>query len=463
MEEIADLTDVGNAERFIDHHKEYLRYCPQLKQWLLWNGNRWEIDTAGRIFQKAKETAKIIEIEISRTDDQKLRDKIIEHSKRSQSLPRIKAMVMLAQSVPDIQVNVSDLDPDHMKLNVANGTVDLKTGDLLPHCKDDLITKSTGVIFDKKAECPQWQDFLNKIMAGKKSLINYLQLIIGYALTGLTKEQCFFIFNGYGANGKSTFFELIRKMLGHYAAHTPPTTLLKSHLGIRSDLARLKGTRFVSAVETGIGNKLNEPLTKELTGGDPVTSRFLFREYFEQNPTFKIFIATNCKPEIQGNDHGIWRRIRLIPFDVTLSDDEIDRDLPQILEKELPGILSWAVQGCLDWQKNGLVMPSDVQFATAKYKEDSDIISKFIDDYCEQGLDKKISIKNLYDAYKNWAEENADEILTKKTFGHLLKQRGFKQGKSGVTRSWEGISAKDTTARSGDSKKSKPEETQAIH
>jgi putative DNA primase/helicase len=343
MEKIKALTDVGNAERFIGQHKNFLRYCPQLNKWFYWTGIRWEIDTAGQIFQKAKETAKAIETEISKTKEQKLRNKIIEHCRRSQSWPRIKAMIKLTESNPEMQVDLSTLDFDPMWLNCTNGTVNLKTGALLAHSKDHYITKSTKTVYNKEAKCPRWLSFLDKIMGSNESLINYLRLIVGYALTGLTKEQCLFIFNGFGANGKSTFFEIIRKVMGDYAMHTPPTTLLKNNSGIRNDLARLKGARFVSAVETGIGNKLNEPLAKELTGGDLITSRFLFREYFEQSPTFKLFIATNCKPEIQGTDHGIWRRIRLIPFDVVLKDEEIDRDLPKKLEAELPGILNWAV------------------------------------------------------------------------------------------------------------------------
>lgn len=463
MEEIIALTDIGNAERFIEQHKDGLKFCRQQKSWLCWTGKRWQVDRAGIVFEKAKETAKSIEYEISPDQDKELKDEIAAHCKRSQSWSRLKAMINLAQSVPEIHVDVSELDSDPMKLNCENGTYDLKTGDLLPHQKDDLITKSIGIEYNDKAECPLWLGFLDKIMAGKESLINYLQLIVGYCLTGSIKEQCLFIFNGFGANGKSTFLEIIRKMLGDYALHTPATTLLTNNMTIRNDLARLKSSRFVSAVEIGIGKKLNEALTKELTGGDPITSRFLFREYFEQTPTFKLFIAANYKPEIQGMDHGIWRRIRLIPFHVVLKDEEIDRDLPKKLEAELPGILAWAVRGCLEWQKNGLAMPDDVQSATAEYKEDSDIISKFIEDYCEQTSDVRVSIKNLYDNFKSWAEENADEIMAKKTFGHLLRLRGFKQGKSDGLRYWIGIAIKKPESRASDSTGSKASDSQAIH
>jgi len=458
MEKIAALTDIGNSERFVSQHKDDVRYCPQYKSWLYRTGTRWLLDRVGYITRLAKQTAEAIESEILLTDDLKLREKIISHGQRSQSWSRIKAMIKLAESWPELQIDIAQLDANTMLLNCENGTVNLRTGELLPHSKENYITKSTGVEYNKDAECPLWLQFLHKIMAGNESLIHYLCLILGYCLTGLATEQCLFIFNGFGANGKSTFLAIIRKILGDYAMHTPHTTLLKMHSRIRNDLARLQGARFASLVETGSGNKLNEPLTKELTGGDPITARFLFKEYFEQIPTFKLFIATNCLPTIQGTDHGIWRRIRIIPFDVVLKDEEIDRNLAKKLEAELPGILSWAIKGCLEWQKNGLVMPDEVQSATAEYKEDSDVISKFIDDCCEQGCDKNISIKNLYDAFKNWCDENADDVLSKKTFGHFLKQRGFKQSKSNGIRSWKGIGLS-----SADSTEPQPEASPALH
>jgi putative DNA primase/helicase len=300
-------------------------------------------------------------------------------------------------------------------------------------------------------------------MAGKQDKIAYLKRITGYALTGSMNEQCLFIYNGFGANGKSTFLEAFRKVLGGYAMHTPSSTLLTNNMSIRNDLARLRGSRFVSAVEIGIGKKLDEALTKELTGGDPITSRFLFREFFEQKPTFKLFIAANYKPEIRGMDHGIWRRIRLIPFDVVLKDDEIDRDLPHKLETELSGILSWAVQGCLDWQKQGLVMPDEVRSATTEYREESDVLSLFLEDKCKQGRKLEISVKNLYDTYMAWSEENADDVLSKKTFGHFLKQRGFKQKKSDGIRSWVGLTIKVSSDRSDNSIESTSEACPAIH
>lgn len=441
--EIKAFTDLGNAERFLEHHKEEIRYCPEIKMWLIWNGSRWQIDENGIIHEKAKETVKRIQEEIELAQgDPILQKRITMHAMRSQEISRINAIIKLVRTDSGVIVNLDCLDSDPMLLNCSNGTVDLRTGILLPHSREQLITRSTSIHFDPDAQCPQWEAFIEKILGPFKDKIDFMQKIIGYALTGQTSEQCLFILWGYGANGKSTLLEIIRRMMGDYARHTPSSTLLTDRAGIRNDLARLKGARFVSAVEVGIGKMLDEALTKELTGGDPITSRFLFREYFEQKPTFKLFLAVNQKPEIRGIDHGIWRRIRLIPFETIIPDDEIDRDLSKKLEKELPGILAWAVRGCLAWQKEGLSIPESLQAAIQQYKQESDQISGFIEDTCVLETGARIPVKILYDIYKKWSEDNAAETLPKKTFGHLLRQRGIKQGKSDGVRYWKGIGLK---------------------
>ncbi len=193
MEKIAALTDTGNSERFVSQHEDVLRYCAQQKIWLCWIGIRWLVDRVGLVFRSAKQTAKAIESEISQTDDNKLREKIIAHCQNSQSLPRLKAMVKLSESCPELQVDIAELDANQMLLNCENGTVDLRTGELLPHSKENYITKTTGIIYNKDADCPLWLQFLHKIMAGNEHLINYLRLVIGYCLTGSIKEQCLFI------------------------------------------------------------------------------------------------------------------------------------------------------------------------------------------------------------------------------------------------------------------------------
>jgi putative DNA primase/helicase len=222
--------------------------------------------------------------------------------------------------------------------------------------------------------------------------------------------------------------------------HTTTASLLGSTGSpIRNDLARLNGARFVSAVEIGMGKKLDEALVKQLTGGDQVTARFLYNEFFEYKPEFKLFIAANHKPDIQGVDHGIWRRIHLIPFDVTIPTDEIDRDLPNKLRAELPGILAWAVQGCREWQEQGLNVPTSIANATAAYRAEMDIIAEFLNDSCSFDASKKAALGKLYDEYKKWADKACQDVVGKKMFGNLMRQKGYSQSKSGGVRYWNGI------------------------
>ena len=228
-------------------------------------------------------------------------------------------MIDVAKWLPGVAVSVGMFDRDPMLLNCSNGTLDLRNGEIRAHDPADLITKMVPVAYDPQATCPVWEAFVDRIMEGDRSKIEFLQRAVGYSLTGITSEQCLFVLHGPGANGKSTFMETIRELLADYAMHTTTSSLLQSKSSpIRNDLARLNGARCVSAVEIGMGKRLDEALVKQLTGGDQVTARFLYNEYFEYKPTFKLFIAANHKPDIQGVDHGIWRRIHLIPFNVTI-------------------------------------------------------------------------------------------------------------------------------------------------
>jgi putative DNA primase/helicase len=277
-------------------------------------------------------------------------------------------------------------------------------------------------------------------MGGDEDKIGFLKRVLGYGMTGLISEQCLFVLYGSGANGKSTILEIIRELLAGYAMHTTTASLLgSSGSPIRNDLARLNGARFVSAVEIGMGKKLDEALVKQLTGGDQVTARFLYNEYFEYKPEFKLFIAANHKPEIQGVDHGIWRRIHLIPFDVTIPTEEIDRELPNKLRAELPGILAWAVQGCREWQEQGLNVPASISNATAAYRAEMDIIAEFLNDRCTIAANEKTPLGTLYADYTEWAGNACQDAVGKKIFGNLMRQKGYKQSKSGGVRYWTGI------------------------
>src|SRR5262249_35693849 len=289
------------------------------------------------VMQRAKETVLNMYAEAHEIENESLRKDLAEHALRSESEARLRAMVSLAATDPDLHVPPSQLDADPWLLNLENGTLDLHTGKLGSHRRSDLITRLAPVGWDPAAKCPRWKAFLADVFSGDDALIGYVQRAAGYSLTGDTSERILLILHGEGANGKTTFLETLTAALGDYAARTPTETLLaKRPDAIPNDVARLKGTRFVTASEAGEGVQLAEARVKELTGRDRVPARFLHREWFEFCPEFKLWLATNHKPVIRGTDKAIWDRIRLVPFTVRIAKMKQDKHLLEKLRMELP-------------------------------------------------------------------------------------------------------------------------------
>jgi putative DNA primase/helicase len=349
-------------------------------------------------------------------------------------------MVKLAESEPGIPVTPAQLDADPWVLNVLNGVLDLCTGKLREHRRDDLLTKLAPVAYDAAAVCPTWEAFLSRVLAGDVELIRFAQKALGYSLTGSTQEQCLFMLYGTGANGKSTFIQTISVLLGDYAQQTPTETLLVKTGGtVNNDVARLQGARWVAAVEAEHGKRLAEVQVKQVTGGDTITARFLYGEYFEYQPAFKLWLAVNHKPVVQGTDHAIWRRIRLLPFAVTIPDAEQDKRLTEKLRAELPGILRWAVEGCLAWLQEGLEPPSVVKRATGDYRAEMDVITAFLQDCCVVEPQREVSTSELYKEYVDWCTQMGESAISKKALSAVLKERGCTQGRRSSERLWCGI------------------------
>jgi putative DNA primase/helicase len=435
-----NLTDLGNAERLVHHSGEQIRYCYAWKKWLVWDGVRWAVDQSGQIYQIAKQVVRKIYREVELVNDTDKRRSISRHAAASESEKRIVAMISLAQSEVSIRPELLNADP--WLLNCLNGTVNLRTGRILPHTMEHFITKVAPVNFEPNSACPLWLEFLSRIMNGNEQLIDFLQRAVGYALTGETSEQCLFIFHGSGANGKSTFLQTISTILGDYAMSTPTETLLVKRRGaIPNDVARLKGARFVIACEADAEQRLAESLIKQMTGGDTISARFLHQEWFDFDPTHKVFFGTNHKPVIKGTDYAIWRRIRLVPFEITIPEGERDKALAEKLKEEADGILAWAVQGCRVWQQQGLGVPEEVKAATDSYREEMDILGEFLKDRCRLSPEARVSSKDVYDAYSTWCQDNGQEPLGQRAFVSALKEKGFKQCRigHGAVRGWIGI------------------------
>ncbi len=452
---VFNLTDLGNAERLIHHYGNSLRYCYERKRWLVWTGRLWEWDSGAKITTLAQLTVRNIYHEAANEPDEKERKEIAVHARRSEGDHRINAMIN--QALNKLPVKATELDTNPWLLNCLNGTIDLKTGQLLPHRKEDLLTVVVPVEYYPEAQCPRWLSFLDQVTGGDTELAGFLQRAIGYSLTGDTKSQVVFLLYGLGNNGKSTFTMTIRRLLAGYAERLDADDLMvkdrKLGGGPKEGIANLRNKRYVVGSELQDGKRLDVSLIKDLTGGETVKARRLYEHDVEFMPTFKLWLYGNHKPVIADSTLSIWRRMKQIPFNVTIPDSEIDQDLPSKLKEELPGILAWAVKGCLDWQQYGLKEPEAVTNATASYRHEQDILADFIEDYCILEPLATIPKSNLKDGYQKWCQDNSVEPVTQRTFRARLVEKGIIDHKgTGGQRCWKGIRLKieqDLVANSG--------------
>jgi len=433
--------DSGNAERFHAIHGDNFRYHRDSGTWLKWNGIRW-IAANDECVQAFIQTMRTLIIQSAAIADRTTMDSLVRHASRSCDLHKVKSGIELAQSIPNVSVTSSMLDHDQMLVCAENAVIDLRTGAAIPADRGHLITKQIGTAYDQQATCPQWETFLETVTGGDKELIRFLQTAIGYTLTGLTTEQCLFFLHGRGQNGKGVFTSIIESLLGDYAQTAPESLFVvnKNGGGIPNDLARLVGCRLSVAAELDESAAFAESRLKSLTGSDTITARFLHKEYFDFSPSHKFWISGNHKPAIKGTDMGIWRRIRLIPFTVTISEDKKDKRLAEKLKGEMPGILNWAIAGCLRWQSEGLLVPSCVKTATDAYRAAEDIIGQFISEATEpHGETTKA---DLYAHYVSWADKAGMRYkLTAKKFNERITERGeFADARTGKGVLWRGVS-----------------------
>jgi putative DNA primase/helicase len=443
------LTDVGNAERFVRHHGHDLRYVTAWSRWLVWDGVRWAADFTAEVVRRAKATVARIYGEAEAALEDERRD-LARHAVRSESERAIRAMIALAES--ELAVRPEQLDADPWLLNVLNGTVDLRTGELRCHQQTDLITKLAPVYFDQAASHPVWDSFL-ELMLPDPEVRSFLQRAVGYSLTGDTCEEKLFFIHGPTAAGKTTFTGALRAMLGDYAAICDFESFLRKRgdAGVRNDIARLAGVRTVLSLEVDEGRHLAEALLKTLTGGDVTTARYLYKEIFEFKPCFKLWLVANDKPSANAGDAALWRRILLVPFEHSLPEDMRDPAVKATLtisEEARAAVLAWAVQGLRDWRGCGLRPPDAVRRATDAYREEQDTLTPFLADYCIVESGAFVASKVLRDSYRQWSEANDEKPLSSNALARRLRDRGFKPVTSpdhAKTRGWEGLRLRDAS------------------
>lgn len=434
-------TDLGNARRFAMQHRDRLRYVEQLGGWYVYDRNRWRRDDTGEVYRLWEHTGRTIYSEASLATSRQEREQIAAWARRSEDRARVEAAIALARYQPQIAARAGDFDQTPWLLNLQNGTFDLRERKVRAHRRDDLITKLAPVAYDPSSDAPMFAAMLERIFGGRQSLISFVQRFVGHALTGLTTEQVLILLHGVGANGKSTFVEIVRALLGDYAQTADfGTFLARDQANVRNDLARLVGARLVSAVEMSKGGRLDESVIKQVTGGDTITARFLFREYFEFRPAFKLVLVSNHRPRIRGTDYAIWRRVRLVPFDVIIPEDERDPQLQErIISEELSGVLNWALDGCRQWQVEGLGEPDEVKAATAAYREEQDILAPFLAERCIEDPDATVSARALYVAFKDWAEAAGERPVSQRLLGEWLHERGFRSKHTRAGTVWQGL------------------------
>lgn len=435
-----DATDTGNAHRLYDKFGKVLKYSYNRKKWYFWTGKVWTLDESGEVKKLADNICEDLKREAWGIQDDELQERALKFARSSANTSRKEAMVKEAQHLYDIPASPEDFDSYTDYLNCQNGIVNLRNGELMPHDPNFMMSKICNCEYDVEHKKPEmWLKFLDDVTNGDKALQEYIQRSIGYSISGSNKEQCAYFLYGMGNNGKSTFLDSVADMLGNYAMNVQPDTLmLQSRLGssgggANSDIARLKSARFITCEEPTEGMRLNEGLLKQLTGGSRVTARHLYGDEFEFTPEFKIWVATNHKPTIRGTDFGIWRRIKLVPFEVNIPKDKVDKNLKYKLRQEFPQILAWAVEGCMKWQRDGLQEPGAVLDATKEYKQEMDLVAGFIEQcvMIDYSSAEHVMAADLFGVYSKWAKANNEYEMSSKKFFIEVAKKLPEKGRSG--------------------------------
>ncbi len=437
-------TDLGNTERLLASFDGDLKYVSAWKRFLTWDGSRFLVDEKGEapVMDRAKKIVRALWTEVADMPDGTKEDRdakkaFVNFIASSESRTKLEAVLGLAKKDIHVSIATDELDVDPWLMNVLNGTVNLRSGEFRAHDRSDLMTKLVSIPYDPDAKCPKWTEFVMSIFGGDRELARFLHRAVGYSLTGDIREHVLFFLYGSGSNGKTTLVDTLMNLVGDYGKRLGAESLMVTRYtnqgGPTPEIAKLKGARLVAVSETSDSGRLDESRVKDLTGGDRITACMKYGDPFEFDPTHKLWMSGNHMPEIKGTDTGIWRRIKVIPFHQTFSDDppdeahRKDRSLSYTLRGELPGILNWAIRGCQEWQSKGLNPPSVVEDAVSAYRESQDVLGDFLKQCTEQGEHQHVKGSALYSAYKSWCVENSISPSSSRRFHPEMESRGFKR------------------------------------
>lgn len=435
-----DFADDALALRFTERYGNDLRYTSAQSRWNGWDECRWRLDETLKVFDLARREVRLAS---ANSADEKL-------GRRVASAMTVAAVERLARSDRRHAATVDQWDRDPWLLNTPDGTVNLQTGVIQPHRREDYITKLTAA--SPAGACPKWYEFLNRVTAGDVELRGFLQRMAGYALTGITSEHALFFLHGTGGNGKSVFVNTIAGILGDYAAVASVETFLASAFEHHpTDLASLHGARLVTAIETEQDRRWAEAKIKAITGGDAISARFMRQDFFRYTPQFKLVIAGNHKPGLRSVDEAMRRRLNLIPFTVTITAQEDDKNFGEKLRKEWGGILQWAIEGCLAWQRDGLRAPAIVRAATEEYLVGEDRLGIWLDEHCKTSRAYKATTAALFHDWKAWCDRSGEDAGSEKKFSQAVEARGYERTRigSGQLRGFIGLALKVDVEQGG--------------
>ena len=451
------LSEMGNARRFVDANRDRFRYVRPWKTWLAWDGQRWKRDTTGEAERSAKETVAgiyadsarvaqraadatlangsdgLVEVTAESAVVSRGAEAIGKHARASDKCSAMGSMLALASTEAELAADTSAWNADRDALNVANGTLALRTGELHPHAPGDMITLLAPVAYDAGAPSPTWEAFLARVLPNTETRA-WIQRYLGYALTGHVGEQCLAFFIGGGANGKSVMLDVVLELLGDYGLRAAPDLVVASHNDRHpTELADLDGKRLVVCSEIEQGRSFAESTIKRITGDATISARRMHADFYTFAATHKLLVAANTYPNVRGTDDGIWRRMRLVPWTVQIPEAERDKTLAaRLIADEGPGILAWLVRGCLDWHANGLGTCDEIERATSHYRADEDVLGRWIEDRCDLGAELWHATVSLYQSYTSWCEEEGLDSWTRATWRkRMIERRGIHDGKRG--------------------------------
>lgn len=427
-------SQVRGGESIAERFGTELRFT-QERGWFAWTGTHWEPNSL-RAVEAGEEVARSLAAEAN--DDQELGNKRSAAAERLLSRSYVNAALFFAEHRRHARLTSFDADP--WAFNCANGTIDLRTGELQPHDRERLCSRLSPIEYDPAASAPRWEAFLEQVLPDRE-VRTFVQRLVGYAMCGEIRDHVLPVFHGKGGNGKGAFQNAVGHVFGDYGrAVSSELLMMRERDDHPTERAQLMGLRLARVDETKEGRALDEGTVKHLTGGDPINARHMYGNPFEFQPTHKLILSTNHKPKVRGTDNGIWRRVLLVPWNVVIPKDQQDPTLGAKLRAEAPGILRWCVDGCLAWQRDGLAPPAAVQSATDAYRAENNAIERFLAERCTRINSARTPAAEIFRAYETWCRDEGEAPVSQTAFGRsLANEHGLEKRKTKTVVIYQGI------------------------